>query len=157
MKNAMDIAKVSTKGAFTYFGVDNLHGDLSCRNNIYRATSGIRPLWAVHHCFGSTQFIAVFRDWGVNTAVTKCAAQYRVENRADEIRSIIISGYAFEVAVGLALSAISLAFSDVIAATVCNRPYIAPLHTGRFLLNPGWRTHECSLGCVYRYGNYETQ
>ncbi len=71
--------------------------------------------------------IGVFRDWGVNVAVVRCEARYRSEGRMDELRSVLLSGLIFEIALGLLLSLLSFVFSDFLAVRVFNRPVIAPL------------------------------
>jgi O-antigen/teichoic acid export membrane protein len=69
----------------------------------------------------------ILRDWGMNTAMTRCAAQYRAENRYDELRSIFVSGLIFEIASGLILTIIAVTISGFLATTVFHRPIIAPL------------------------------
>jgi O-antigen/teichoic acid export membrane protein len=71
--------------------------------------------------------IGVFRDWGINSAMVRCTAQYRSEDRASEVRSILISGIIFEIALGMALSAISFALSGYLATNVFHRPEITSL------------------------------
>ena len=68
----------------------------------------------------------IFRDWGINSAMIRCTAQYRAEGREDEIRSIFISGLIFELAIGLILLLI-FGLSGFLATTFFNRPIIAPL------------------------------
>ena len=56
--------------------------------------------------------IATFRDWGVTTAMIKYSAESNSENNVAKIRSVFVSGLAFEIIVGLALSVLSfVAFS----------------------------------------------
>ena len=45
--------------------------------------------------------IANFRDWGITTAMVKYSAQYNHQNDPDKIRSIFVSGLAFELILGL--------------------------------------------------------
>jgi O-antigen/teichoic acid export membrane protein len=71
--------------------------------------------------------ILIFRDWGVTYAMIRFTAKYRAEGRLDEVRSIIFSGLVFEFASGLILCLISFAVSDYIAASIFNRPALAPL------------------------------
>lgn len=71
--------------------------------------------------------IQIFRDWGMNFAMVRFTAQYRAENRLDEIRSVYLTGIIFEVAVGLALSLFSFFFADFLATNIFNRPVVAPL------------------------------
>ena len=44
--------------------------------------------------------IATFRDWGITTAMVKYSAQYNSENNVEKIRSIFVSGLAFEIIFG---------------------------------------------------------
>jgi O-antigen/teichoic acid export membrane protein len=71
--------------------------------------------------------IAIFRDWGVNSAMVRFTAQYRAEGRIGEVRSVFISGLIFEIALGLTLSILSFLSADFLATSVFNRPVIAPL------------------------------
>ncbi len=70
--------------------------------------------------------IGTFRDWGVNSAMVRCAAQYRAEGRETEVKSIFISGLIFEIVVGLILSVICFALSGVLA-DLYTRPEITSL------------------------------
>ncbi len=71
--------------------------------------------------------IVVFRDWGINSAMIRCTAQYRAENRTDEIRSIFTAGLIFEATLGFIISIIAFSLSEFLAITLFNRPAIAPL------------------------------
>jgi stage V sporulation protein B len=66
--------------------------------------------------------INLFRDWGMNSAMTKYIASLRVSHREEEIHDVIVAGLIFEVASGLALSFLSLALASFIASTVFHRP-----------------------------------
>ncbi|MGA3193107.1 MAG: flippase [Candidatus Bathyarchaeia archaeon] len=66
--------------------------------------------------------INLFRDWGINSAMTKYIASLRASQRDEEIHDFIAAGLIFEVASGLALSFLSLALASFIATTVFNRP-----------------------------------
>jgi len=68
----------------------------------------------------------LFRDLGVNTAMTKYIAQSRAQNKED-IKDIITVGLAFEILVGLAFSLISLLMASTLATTVFNRQELTPL------------------------------
>ncbi len=45
--------------------------------------------------------INVFRDWGINSAMTKYIANFRVLHNDDEMRDVIVVGLIFEVAIEL--------------------------------------------------------
>ena len=70
--------------------------------------------------------IATFRDWGVTTAMIKYSAEANSENNVAKIRSVFVSGLAFEIIVGLALSVLSLALSQFLAQFY-GRPAIVQL------------------------------
>jgi hypothetical protein len=44
--------------------------------------------------------IGVFLNWGINSAMVRCTAQYLSEGRAFEVRSILVSGVIFEAILG---------------------------------------------------------
>ena len=60
--------------------------------------------------------INLFRDWGINSAMTKQIAGLRVSHRDEEIHDVIAAGVIFEVLSGLALSFLSLLLASVIAS-----------------------------------------
>ena len=128
MREVTDIAKVTAKG-----GVHLLWGlvastVISAVGSIFIARllgSDLYGLYTV--TLAAPALLAVFRDWGVTSAMIRSTAQCRAENRTDEVRGIFVSGYVFVIALGVTLSAVSLVFSDFIAASVFNRPHIASL------------------------------
>ena len=71
--------------------------------------------------------IGLFRDWGVNSAMTKYVASLKLENKDSEIRDIIVTGLTFEITVGLVLTVISLLSANFIATIIYHRPEAAPL------------------------------
>ncbi len=75
--------------------------------------------------------IILFRDWGINSAITRYTASLRASHREEEIHDFIAAGLIFEVASGIALSFLSLFLASFIASTVFHRPesasYIAIL------------------------------
>jgi len=66
--------------------------------------------------------INLFRDWGINSAMTKYIASLRTSHRDDEIRDVILAGLIFEVVSGLVLSFVSLALASFVASTFFQRP-----------------------------------
>jgi stage V sporulation protein B len=71
--------------------------------------------------------IMIFRDWGVNTAMIKYVAQYNSENKPSNVKSILIAGLIFELALGLSLSLISFLLSGFLATNIFQRPDMKPL------------------------------
>jgi O-antigen/teichoic acid export membrane protein len=66
--------------------------------------------------------INLFRDWGINSAMTKYIASLRASQKDEEIRAVIAAGLVFEVASGIVLSFLSLGLATFIATTVFHRP-----------------------------------
>jgi O-antigen/teichoic acid export membrane protein len=127
MSKATDMAKVSAKGGFHllwglvistviqavgFFVIARLLGE----DNMGLYTIAV----------AAPNLIATFRDWGVNTAIVRYSAQYNSENNVAKIRSIFVSGLAFEIILGLALSIFSITISGFLA-DIFQRPEIVPL------------------------------
>jgi O-antigen/teichoic acid export membrane protein len=68
----------------------------------------------------------LFRDWGVNSAMTKFIANCRASGKGADMRNIIVAGLTFEVATGLVLSFLSLFLASFIASTIFHRPESVP-------------------------------
>jgi stage V sporulation protein B len=66
--------------------------------------------------------INLFRDWGINSAITKYIASFRVSHKDEETREVMVAGLIFEVATGLALSFLSLFLASFIASAIFHRP-----------------------------------
>ena len=66
--------------------------------------------------------IILFRDWGINSAMTRYTASLRASHREEEIHDYIAAGLIFEVASGIALSFLSLFLASFIASTVFHKP-----------------------------------
>jgi O-antigen/teichoic acid export membrane protein len=128
MSKAADMAKVSAQGSFHYMWGLIVSTVISSVGTIFIARllgSDLYGLYGIVLTIPS--LIGIFRDWGVNSAMIRFTAQYKAEGREAEVRSVFISGLIFEIAVGLALSAVSIGVSPFLADTIYNRPQIAPL------------------------------
>ena len=62
-----------------------------------------------------SSMINFFRDWGVNSAMTKQIASLRAAGKESEIRDVIVSGTVFEVISGAVLSALCFSVADLLA------------------------------------------
>jgi O-antigen/teichoic acid export membrane protein len=71
--------------------------------------------------------IILFRDWGINSAITRYIASLRTENKNEDIRNIIVGGLLFETATGLCLSFLSILLANSIASVLFHRPDSAGL------------------------------
>lgn len=70
--------------------------------------------------------INLFRDWGVNSAITRYVAGSKVTGKEENIREIIVAGVIFEISTGLVLCLLSIFLSGFIASTILHRPEAAP-------------------------------
>jgi stage V sporulation protein B len=66
--------------------------------------------------------IILFRDWGVNSAMTRFIANFKAAHKDTEARDIIIAGLVFEAATGLILSFLSIFSANYIASNMFHRP-----------------------------------
>ena len=64
----------------------------------------------------------LFRDWGVNSAMTRFIANFKEAHRDTEARDIILAGLTFEAATGLTLSFASFFSANYIASAIFHRP-----------------------------------
>ncbi len=64
----------------------------------------------------------LFQDWGVGSALTKYCANYRASQKQSELRSVIVSGFIFEVMTGLVLALLLLIMANLIASAIFNNP-----------------------------------
>jgi stage V sporulation protein B len=128
MSKAADIGKVSATGSFHLLWGLVVSTVISSVATIFVARLLGSDLYGLYTIvLVAPTLIGVFRDWGVNSAMVRYAAQSRGEERTSEVRSIFVSGLIFEIAMGLALSALSFALSGFLAVDVFHRPTIASL------------------------------
>jgi O-antigen/teichoic acid export membrane protein len=127
MSKATEMAKVSVKGGFHLLWGLVVSTVISAVGTIVIAKllgPGNYGLYSV--ALTATTLISNFRDWGINTAMIKYAAQYNSEKDVAKIRSVFLSGLAFEVILGSSLSVLCFVISPFLAVTL-HRPAIAPL------------------------------
>jgi O-antigen/teichoic acid export membrane protein len=128
MSKAADMAKISVKGGF------HVMWGLVASTVISAVGTIIIGLLLGEDNYGlyaiamtAPMMIGLFRDWGVNFAITRYSAQNKAEDQTAKIRSILMAGLIFEFAMGVALSLIGFLLSDFLAVTVLKRPTIIPL------------------------------
>ena len=128
MSKAAEMAKVSAKGSFNLLWGLVISTVISSIATIFVARLLGSDLYGLYGIvLISPNLISAFRDWGINQAMVRYTAQFRSENRASEVRSILISGIIFEIALGMALSAISFTLSGYLATNMFHRPEITSL------------------------------
>jgi O-antigen/teichoic acid export membrane protein len=127
MSKALEMARVSAKGGFhVLWGlvastVISAVGTIIIINLLGSDNYGLYNV-----ALAAPNLISVFRDWGINTAMIKFAAEYRSENNVAKVKSVLVSGLVFELALGVLLSFLSFALSGLLASSL-NRPTIVPL------------------------------
>ena len=127
MSKATEMARVSAKGGFHLLWGLVLSTVISAIGTIVIASilgSDNMGLYAI--ALAAPNLISTFRDWGITTAMIKYSAQYKSENDVGKLRSVFVSGLAFEIIVGLTLAILSLVLSGFLAATF-QRPAIVQL------------------------------
>ncbi len=127
MSKATDMAKVSAKGGFHLLWGLVVSTVISAVGTILIARLlGEDNMGLYTIAVAAPNLIATFRDWGVNIAIIRYSAQYNSENNVSKIRSVFVSGVAFELAVGLALAIFSISISGFLA-DLYQRPAIVQL------------------------------
>ena len=127
MSKASEMARVSAKGGFHLLWGIVLSTVISAVGTIFIARllgSDNYGLYAI--ALAAPNLISTFRDWGITTAMIKYSAEYNNENNTGKIRSVFVSGLAFEIIVGVALSVLSLVLSQFLA-DFYGRPAIVQL------------------------------
>jgi len=122
------MAKVSARGGFNLFWGLATSTIISAVGVILVARLLSPPEYGlVAIAFMAPNLIAIFRDWGVNSAMIKYTAQYRSENKTANLKSILAAGLFFELVLGFSLSFIPILLSGFLATDVFQRPNIKPL------------------------------
>ena len=127
MSKATEMARVSAKGGFHLLWGLVLSTVISAVGTIFIARllgSDNYGLYAI--ALAAPNLISTFRDWGITTAMIKYSAEYNSENNVAKVRSVFVSGLAFEIIVGVSLSVLSLVLSQFLA-DFYGRPAIVQL------------------------------
>jgi O-antigen/teichoic acid export membrane protein len=128
VSKAAEMAKVSARGGFHLFwglvasSVISAVGVILVARLLSPSEYGLYTI-----ALTAPNLIATFRDWGVNSAIIKFAAQYRSEEKPANVKNILAAGLIFETALGLTLSLISFLLSGFLATNIFQRPDLTPL------------------------------
>lgn len=128
MEKALQMGKTSAEGSFKLFigvtvsTVILAIGTIILGNILTQDGYGLYQIVLV-----PAVMIGLFRDWGVNSAMTRYVASLRMENKDSEIYDIILTGLSFEIIAGLTLLFVSLLSASYIATTILHRPESALL------------------------------
>jgi O-antigen/teichoic acid export membrane protein len=123
MEKALEMGKSSAKGSFhLLLGVATSTvilavGSIFLTRLMTPAEYGLYGVALI-----PSSMIILFRDWGVNSAMTRFIANFKAANKNTEVREIILAGLAFEAAAGLILTLLSIFTANYIASTIFHRP-----------------------------------
>jgi len=128
MEKALEMGKVSATGSFQLFvGVAASTAIMAVGTIILARLLSPAEYGLYSVALIPSLMINLFRDWGVNSAITKNVAHLKVAEKEEEIREIITAGLIFEISTGLVLSLLSVFLAGFIASTIFHRPELAPL------------------------------
>jgi O-antigen/teichoic acid export membrane protein len=128
MNKALEIGKTSATGSFQLFiGVATSTIVMAIGTIILARLMTPEEYGLYTVALIPSYMIILLRDWGVNSAITKCTATLRSQNKQENTREIIKAGMLFETAAGISLTLVSILLSSLIATTIFNRPESASL------------------------------
>jgi O-antigen/teichoic acid export membrane protein len=128
LSKAIRMARVSARGGFNLFWglaastIISAIGVIIVARLLSPSEYGIVTIAVI-----GPNFISIFQDWGISTAMIKYTAQFRSENKPVHVRNILVSGLVFELVSGFALSLVSFLLADFLATDVFQRPDMLPL------------------------------
>jgi len=123
MKKALEIGKTSAAGSFQLFvGVAVSTITMAIGTIIMARLMTPEEYGLYSIALIPSYMVILFRDWGVNSAITRYTASLRAENKEENLREIVAAGLFFEVAMGFILSLVLFSLSGYIASAVFQRP-----------------------------------
>ena len=123
MEKAIQLGKTSAKGSFHLFVGVTVSTMIMAVGTIILARLMTQSEYGLYSiALIPSSMMILFRDWGVNSAITRYTASLRAENKENHTKNIIYAGLTFEILTGTALSLLSLLLSSFIATTVFHRP-----------------------------------
>ena len=126
MEKALEMGKTSATGSFQLLiGVATSTIIMAVGTIILTRLLGNGNYGLYVLAMAPSAMINLFRDWGVNTAMTKYVASLRAENKELETCDIVAAGMAFETVTGVTLSILSFVLAGIFAS-ILNRPEIYP-------------------------------
>lgn len=123
MEKAVELGKSSATGSFQLFVGVVASTIIMALGTIILARLMTPEDYGLYSIAFIPSYMAVlFRDWGINSALTKYTAGLRAENKEEQTYEIIASGIIFEAATGFVLSILIISLSGFLASTVFQRP-----------------------------------
>jgi O-antigen/teichoic acid export membrane protein len=126
MERAQEMGKASATGSFQLLiGVASSTIIMAVGTIILTRLLGSDNYGLYTLAFAPCVMISLFRDWGVNSAMTKHVASLRAGGKDAETCDIVVAGVAFEVATGVTLFLLSFSLAGFFAS-ILHRPEIYP-------------------------------
>jgi O-antigen/teichoic acid export membrane protein len=123
MEKAMEIGKTSVSGSFQLLiGIATSTIVMAVGTIILGRLMTVEEYGIYGAALVPSTMMTMFRDWGVNSAMTRYIAACRVSHKEGEMHDIIAAGFIFEGATGITLSFLSLFLASFIAQAIFHRP-----------------------------------
>lgn len=130
MQKALEIGKKSAAGSFQLFIGVAASTIIMAVGTVILARLMTPEEYGLYSVALIPSYTAVlFRDWGVNSAVTKYTASLRAENKEEQVYEVVVAGILFEAATGLILSIVLIFLSSFVATAIFHRPESSSLIT----------------------------
>jgi len=122
MDKALQMGKVSATGSFRLFMGVATSTIIMAVGTIILARLMLPEEYGLYSiALIPSYMLVLFRDWGVNSAITRYVAYFRAENKHEDIHDIVSAGLIFEITIGIALSLVSLFLASFIATAIFHR------------------------------------
>lgn len=123
MDKALKIGKKSATGSFKLsFGLASSTAIMAISTIILGNFLSPDELGVYFVALIPSSLFALFRDLGLDFALTRFTAKFQASGEEEKTRAIIVYGAAFEVLIGLFLSFLCLVLANFIASTIFGRP-----------------------------------
>jgi len=125
MSKAIEMGKISATGSFQLFVGKATSTAIMAVGTIILGRLMSQPEYGLYSvALIPTSMMILFRDWGINSAITRYIANLKIENKDEDIRDIITAGLVFEATAGLILCLLSILTANFIATLIFHRPEI---------------------------------
>ncbi len=119
MNKALEMGKSSATGSFhLLLGVVGSTVILAIGTLVIQALLSVDEVGLYGMALIPASMISFFRDWGINSALTKEIANLRVAGKNEQIHDVVMSGVIFELLSGVLLSVICFAASYPLALII---------------------------------------
>jgi stage V sporulation protein B len=119
MNKALEIGKSSATGSFhLLLGVVGSTVIMALGTLVIQALLSVDEVGLYGMAMIPATMISFFRDWGINSALTKEIANLRVQDKKEQIHDVMMSGVLFELLSGVLLSVVCYAIAYPLALII---------------------------------------